>query len=264
MPPAVSKPCLGAQMYTCHDFCKDLRGIAESFRKVGKIGYTAVQASGLGPADPKDVAKAAADAGVSIVATHVKWDRLFNDLDRLIDEHKLWQCRHMAIGAVPPEYRTRGGEKRLAKLLAPIADRVTSEGMDFSYHNHNQELIRFDGKTWLEQFFACPDARNIKVEIDTHWIQAGGGNPPDWIRRYPGRQPLLHLKDFVIVINEEDKPIQRFAEIGEGNLDWPAILAAAADAGVEWYLVEEDNCYGRDPFEMLAISYRNLQAMGLR
>jgi sugar phosphate isomerase/epimerase len=57
---------------------------------------------------------------------------------------------------------------------------------------------------------------------------------------------------------------QRFAEIGEGNLNWPRIMAAAADAGVEWYLVEQDRCYDRDPFESLAISYRNLQAMGLR
>ena len=56
---------------------------------------------------------------------------------------------------------------------------------------------------------------------------------------------------------------QRFAEIGEGNLNWPAILAAAQEVGVEWYFVEQDRCYGRDPFESLAISYRNLVAMGL-
>jgi sugar phosphate isomerase/epimerase len=56
---------------------------------------------------------------------------------------------------------------------------------------------------------------------------------------------------------------QRFAEIGEGNLNWPAILAAAAESGVEWYLVEQDRCYNRDPFESLDISYRNLRAMGL-
>jgi sugar phosphate isomerase/epimerase len=51
-------------------------------------------------------------------------------------------------------------------------------------------------------------------------------------------------------------------EVGEGNLDWPAILDAAREAGTEWYLVEQDTCQ-RDPFESLAISFRNLKAMGL-
>ncbi|UCD39610.1 MAG: hypothetical protein JSV87_04140, partial [Candidatus Bathyarchaeota archaeon] len=56
---------------------------------------------------------------------------------------------------------------------------------------------------------------------------------------------------------------QRFAEIGEGNMNWQAIIEAAEESGVEWYLVEQDNCYGRDPFESLRISHRNLKAMGL-
>jgi len=57
---------------------------------------------------------------------------------------------------------------------------------------------------------------------------------------------------------------QRMAEIGAGNLNWPAILKAAVEGGVEWYFVEQDHCYGRDPFESLAISYRNLRTMGLQ
>jgi sugar phosphate isomerase/epimerase len=73
-----------------------------------------------------------------------------------------------------------------------------------------------------------------------------------------GREPLLHLKDFAMAPGRE----QRFAEIGEGNMNWDSILQAAQESGVEWYLVEQDRCYDRDPFESLAISYRNLVAMG--
>ena len=78
------------------------------------------------------------------------------------------------------------------------------------------------------------------------------------MRRCAGREPLLHLKD--MTIGEDRK--QLFAEIGEGNLNWPKILKAADESGVEWLLIEQDNCYDRDPFESLAISYRNLKAMG--
>jgi sugar phosphate isomerase/epimerase len=99
----------------------------------------------------------------------------------------------------------------------------------------------------------------LKAEIDVYWIQAGGGDPAAWIRKCAGREPLLHLKDMAVGPGRE----QRMAEIGEGNMNWSAILQAAEESGVEWYLVEQDHCYGRDPFESLAISYRNLRAMGL-
>jgi len=136
------------------------------------------------------------------------------------------------------------------KELSLIVKKLALEGIDLSYHNHNHELARYGEKTWLQMLYE-------KAEIDVYWIQAGGGDPSDWIRRCAGREPLLHLKDMAVSGGRE----QRFAEIGEGNLNWKAIIEAAKEGGVEWYIVEQDNCYGRDPFESLAISYRNLKAM---
>ena len=99
----------------------------------------------------------------------------------------------------------------------------------------------------------------LKFELDVYWIQAGGADPAAWVYRCAEREPLLHLKDMRITPERE----QRYAEIGEGNLNWSAILGAAEESGVEWYLVEQDQCYDLDPFESLAISYRNLNAWGL-
>jgi sugar phosphate isomerase/epimerase len=143
--------------------------------------------------------------------------------------------------------------------LAPIAERLAQAGMDFSYHNHNHELARYGDKTWLEMLYEQAPPEMLKAELDTYWIQAGGGDPVAWVRRCAGREPVLHLKDMAVTPERE----QRMAEIGEGNMNWPAILQAAEESGVEWWLVEQDECYGRDPFESLAISYRNLRAMGL-
>ena len=103
------------------------------------------------------------------------------------------------------------------------------------------------------------DPNMLKAELDVYWVQAGGADPAFWIAKCAGREPLLHLKDMTMGPGRE----QRYAEVGEGNLNWLAILAAAKEGGVEWYLVEQDLCYDRDPFESLAISYRNLNAMGL-
>ena len=252
------KNVVGAQLYTVREFTKDLDGIAASLKKVADIGYTAVQISGFGPADPKDVAKLCEDNGLKVVSTHRSWPQFLNDLDTEIEIHKLWNCDHPAIGGLPGEYHTLDGLKRFLDELAPISERLAAEGMDFSYHNHNHELVKYDGKTWLARLYddASPDM--LKAEIDTFWIQAGGGDPAAWVTKCAGREPLLHLKDFTMAAGRE----QRFAEIGEGNMNWEAILAAAQEGGVEWYLVEQDRCYDLNPFESLAISYRNLVAMG--
>ena len=252
---------VGAQLYTLREHTQTIGDIRATLKKVAAIGYRAVQISGFGPAEPRDVALAAEDAGLVVAATHVGWPRFVNDLDRLIEEHLLWKCRHPAVGGMPPEYRTLEGLKRLRDELPPIAEKLAKAGMDFSYHNHAHEFARVEGKkTWLELLYEMLPARHLKAELDTFWVQSGGGDPATWIRKCAGREPLLHLKDYTVIASGE----RRFAEIGEGNLNWPAILAAARESGVEWYLVEQDDCYGRNPFESLAISYRNLVAMGLR
>ena len=253
------KNVVGAQLYTVREFCKTPAEIATSLKRVAAIGYTAVQTSGFGEVTPKEVAKMAQDNGLTIASTHMGWPEFLNDLDRVIETHKIWKCSHPAIGGLPGEYHSLDGLKRFLDELAPVAKKLATEGMDFSYHNHNHELIRHGRKTWLEMLYEQADPKVLKAEIDTYWIQAGGGDPALWVRKCAGREPLLHLKDMAMAAPRE----QRFAEIGEGNLNWPPIMQAAREGGVEWYLVEQDRSYERDPFESLAISYRNLKAMGL-
>jgi len=255
----MSKPVLGAQLYTTREFTKTIGDVAETLKKVRAIGYTSVQISGFGPVDPKEVAKALQDTGLTVAATHVSWQRLLEDTDAVIAEHKMWNCAHPAIGGLPAEYRSIDGLKKFLDELPGVAEKLAAEGMDFSYHNHSHELVKYDGRTWLEMLYDQADPRHLKAEIDTYWIQHGGGDPAAWVRKCAGREPLLHLKDMIITEQRE----QRFAEIGEGNLNWRDILEAAADGGVEYALVEQDDCYERDPFESLAISYRNLKQMGL-
>ena len=254
----MAKPVLGAQLYTTRQFTKTIEGVVETFKKVRDIGYTAVQISAFGPVDPKEVAKVIEDSGLKVASTHTGWGRFLGELDAVMEEHKLWNCPHPAIGGLGSEYRTAEGLKKFLDELGPVAERLAAEGMDFSYHNHNHEFRRIGEKTWLATLYDTADPKTLKAEIDTYWIQAGGGDPAAWVKKCAGREPLLHLKDMTM---SEDRE-QRFAEIGEGNLNWPAILRAAEEGGVEWLLIEQDNCYGRDPFESLAISFRNLKAMG--
>ena len=109
----------------------------------------------------------------------------------------------------------------------------------------------------MEILFDESDPDLVTAELDTYWVQHGGADPIAWIKKLSGRIYHIHLKDMAIVGRQ-----QVMAEVGEGNLNWPGILAACKEAGVKWYCVEQDKCQ-RDPFESLAISLRNLKEMGL-
>lgn len=255
----MAKGVVGAQLYTVRDSCKTLPDLQESAKRVADMGYTAVQLSALGDIDPKDVAKVMADNGLKIAATHAPWDAFLNKLDEVIAEHKVYDCQHLAIGGLPNDYRSVEGVKQFIDELAPVAEKLAAEGMDFSYHNHSQELARYGEKTWLAMVYEQSDPSVLKAELDTYWIQHGGGDPVAWVKKCAGREPLLHFKDMCIMPDRE----QRFAEIGEGNLNWPEIIKAGEEGGAEYYLVEQDQCYDRDPFESLKISYDNLKALGL-
>ncbi len=250
---------LAAQMYTLREFTKTPEDIAATLKKVREIGYGAIQISAFGPVDPAELAKMLSDTGLTVASTHTGWGRFVDEIDKVIEEHQLWGCKHPAIGGMPKEHRSAEGAVTFAALATDVGRKLAGAGMDFSYHNHNFELRKADGKTWLELLYDNADPAVVKAEIDTYWIQAGGGDPAEWIRRCAGRIPVLHLKDMIM---GEDG--QRFAEIGEGNLNWPAILAAARDADVEWYCIEQDRCYDRDPFDSLKISLDNLHEMGLQ
>lgn len=256
----MTHPVLAAQLYTVRQFCQTAEDLAASLKKIRAIGYTAVQVSAIGPIPDAEVKKMVDAEGLTICNTHVRpSEALWDNLDAVIAQHKLWDCKHVAIGSMPADFRAEGedGFRRFAREGSEIGKKLAGAGLTFSYHNHSFELARFDGRTGLEILYEESDPRFLQAEIDVYWIQHGGADPAAWIEKMSGRMPVVHLKDMVIVDN-----VPTMAEVGEGNLNWQRILAACKAAGVEWYAVEQDICR-RDPFESLKISYTNLKAMGL-
>ena len=255
---------IAAQLYTIRSFTKTRDEFAASMAKIRAIGYRAVQVSSIGDIPDAEVKRIADDNGLTICNTHVPFDVLRNDPDAVIAQHALWDCRHVAIGSMPPAFREgEDGYHRFAEIGSRIGERLAAAGLSFSYHNHSFEFVKFNGKTGLEILFEESDPCYLHAELDTYWVQHGGADPVDWIGRMKDRMPVIHLKDMVMLpAADGGRPQQAMAEVGEGNMNFPAILDACKEIGVEWYAVEQDICQ-RDPFESLAISLRNLQALGL-
>jgi len=249
-------------LYTIREFTQTAEAFARSMAKIRDIGYRAVQISAIGSIAPEEVKRITDENGLAICNTHTAFEPLWRNTAEVIDQHRFWNCKNVAIGSLPQEYRTgEEGFRRFAREASEVGERLAQAGMTFSYHNHSFEFVRFGKHTALDIIYQESDPRYLMAEIDTYWVQHGGGNPAAWIRRMKQRMPVVHFKDYAVTSEGwNTQPVM--AEIGEGNLDWAEIIAACQEAQVEWCAVEQDICQ-RDPFESLKISYDYLKSMGL-
>jgi sugar phosphate isomerase/epimerase len=246
---------VAAQLYTLRDHLKTPAGIAASLKKVREIGYQAVQLSGLGPVDNSELLRMLEGEGLTCCATHEPGADILDHVETVIEKLQQLGCRYTAYPwPAGIDFHNAEHITTLAKKLEASGAAMAKVGQVLTYHNHANEFVRYQGKTVLDYIYDSTDPRHLQAEIDTYWVRAGGGDPVAWCQKLNGRLPLLHLKDYGC--DADGKPY--FAEIGQGNLDWRAILAAAETSGCQWFIVEQDTCPG-DPFESLAISFRYLQ-----
>lgn len=249
----MKRSTIAAQMFTLREYTQTPEDLKSTFQKVSDMGYKAIQISAMGPIDPKLVKAYADEADLVICATHVPWERLLNDLETLAEEHKLWNCKYVGLGSMPEVYRTgQASYREFTKLLSHVAITLKEQhGLQLVYHNHDFEFERFDGVTGMEILLTESDPA-VGFELDLYWVQAGGGSPVEWIRKVEGRMQVVHLKDMAIVDGK-----QVFAEIGQGNMNYEENINTCRDTGVEWFVVEQDECR-RDPFESLEMSLKYL------
>jgi sugar phosphate isomerase/epimerase len=212
---------IACQMYTLRDFTKTPADIAQTLKRVKRIGYEAIQVSAFGPVDPAELAKMLKGEGLTCCATHVGMDRMRDQTQAVIEEHRMWGCQYTAIGGFFPKQATMQTWLDFAEQYNQVARRFEGSGITVGYHNHSHELSHFDGKPAL-RILIEKLIPQVWIEIDTYWITHGGGDPAAWIGNVKGRIPCVHLKDMGINMDRQ----QFMAEVGEGNLNWPAILKA--------------------------------------
>lgn len=255
----MNNPRIAAQLYTIREYTKTPEAIEDSLKKVKNMGYNAVQVSGMGPIEDEKLKDLLAEVGLTVCATHIPFERMEEDIEGVIKQHKLWDCTYVGLGSMPGEFRSsKEGVIEFAKKASKIGKVLADNGLKFIYHNHAFEFAKFDGMTIMDILLEETD-ENFGFEIDTYWVQAGGANPVDWIYKVEGRMDVVHFKD--MAMNHENEQIM--AEVGEGNLNWEEIIKACQETGVKWCPVEQDVCQ-RNPFESLEISLNNLKGLGLK
>ena len=252
------KQMIGLNMYSLRDLCGDKAKLNKTFASVREIGYRFVQISGIAKVEPNDIAAALKANDLGVCATHLGWDRFTDDVDEVIELHKLYGTKHSAIGGLPSEYFSKEGVDRFVSEAKKVLPKLQAAGLDFSYHNHNHEFAHYNGKPWIDLLFEGGASIGVKFEVDTYWVTAGGADPAEYVRRFGKSMSILHVKDMVVTPKRE----QRYAPIGSGNLNWPRIFDEVRKSPIEFVIVEQDGHYDNDPLENVAESFRFLREQG--
>ena len=247
---------IALQLYSVRDLIEhDFEGV---IRKVGELGYDGVEFAGLFGKSPAYIKSLLKASGLVPLSAHVPFLDMMADPRKVLGDYAEIGCKYVAIPYLTEEYRP-GSEKfgeviEGARMLGGIANEL---GMTLLYHNHDFEFEKIDGKYALDVLYDSVPADLLQTQIDCCWVKVAGEDPAAYVRKYAGRAPIVHLKDFVkegisakmyelIGIDDEESAkgesasTFEFRAVGQGSQDIPSILAAAEYAGTEWFVVEQD------------------------
>jgi sugar phosphate isomerase/epimerase len=247
---------IALQLWTLRDHLKSAADVARTFARVREIGYEHVQVSGVEGISTAELKQLADASGLGICATHEDARQIVEEPQQVADRLSELGCRFTAYPKPHVPLDTLDQVFELADSLSRAGEVLRRNGRLLTYHNHALEFRKLAGKPILDWLYERSDPILLHAELDTFWVQAGGGDPAGYCARLSGRLPLLHLKDYAI--SAENEPVM--AALGEGNLNFGIILREAEMADCQWYIVEQDSGFS-DPFEAIATSLRYLKTL---
>jgi len=228
-------------LYTVRDRLE--QDVPTTLAAVRDIGYQYVELAGTQGRSPEAYKDLLDDAGLSAVSAHIGYEEVVTHPERAIDYARCFGLRFIVVPWLGGEaFATKEAWVEAARRMDAAGARLREAGIRLCYHNHAHEFLSVDGERIHDLLFAHSDPACLALQLDTCWAAVGGVDPVALIRAYGDRVPLLHIKDYK---KEGDAPA--LTEVGSGCMDWPVVLDAARDAGVAWYIVEQDDNFIAGP-----------------
>ncbi len=247
---------IGIQLYSVkNEMAVDFEG---TLRKVAEMGYEGVEFAGLFDKSAEEIKAMLEKYSLTPVSAHVPLADMLEDLDKVIATYKEIGCEYIVIPYVEEQYRpgTPDYPATLEKISA-IGKKAKEAGLTLLYHNHDFEFVKVDGEYGLDIMYSTVPSEYLNPELDTCWVNIGGEDPAEYILKYKGRTPVIHLKDFykkskdskgklyeLIGIDDDteaaDEDDFSFRPVGHGMQDIPAIIKAGEESGAKWFIVEQD------------------------
>ncbi len=268
---------IAIQLYSVRDdMAKDFEG---TLKKIKAMGYDGVEFAGIFDKSAEEVKSICAANGLTPISAHVAPTQILADIEGVVKTYADIGCKFMVIPWMNGE-SLPGGPKyeQFLKDIRTISAELKKYGMKLGYHNHDFEFNKIDGKNKLDILYADTTPDELQTQIDTCWANVGGENPAEYVKKYSGRAPLVHIKDFVgqksdnmygligggKTENNGEKPAVPFElrPVGYGVQDVAAIVNAAEEAGADWVIDEQDNpSMDKTPMECAEMSINYLKSL---
>lgn len=266
---------IALQLYSVRtDMEADFEG---TLKKVKELGYDGVEFAGLYGKSAAEVKKLCEEIGLVPISAHVPYSELLKG-DETFKAYAEIGCKYIVIPWINAEYLA-GGEKNAEFIenVKKFGELAKANGMKLCYHNHDFEFQKVDGEYKLDRLYSDVSADLLLTQLDTCWVNVGGENPSDYIRKYNGRIEIIHLKDFVGGKSENmygligadgkekaEDTSKKFElrPVGSGVQNFPAILDACKEVGAKWVVVEQDEpSMGKTRLECAEMSINYLKSL---
>lgn len=248
---------IAVQVYSVREEAE--RDFADTMKKLGEMGYDGVELAGLYGKSAEEIRDSIKAAGLTAISAHVSYDELAGDLEKTLQDYETIGCRYIVIPWLGEDRRfgTALYEETI-KEIPVISEGCKKHGMTLLYHNHDFEFAKtLDGTYALDQLYAEVPADVLGAEPDTCWIKVGGPDPSEWLKKYSGRCPLVHVKDFRRKADGVD-----LLALGEGEQDFPTLVKTAKECGAQWLVIEQDDHPYGTPMGDMKKSLNYLKELG--
>lgn len=261
---------IGLQLYTVRGALKaDFEGTIE---KIAAAGYKEIEFAGdYGGRSPNAIRALLGNNGLAAPSAHIGYELIEKKWRETLEAaHEMGQ-QFLVCPWIDERQRNANGWKRAVELFNEAGEASQKVGVQFAYHNHWFEFSPVEGldeQCAYDYLLAEADPKLVRMEMDLCWISLAGKDPLSYFDKYPGRFPMVHVKDYVNDPNATSRPVDatgsvvlnwRLTDVGKGLIDWKRIFAHADTAGIQHYFVENDDA--QQPFESIKTSYDYLESL---
>lgn len=237
----------GLQLYSLRSQFK-LRGVAWTLDKVKELGITEVElASGVPDLAPEPMKAELDKRGLKAISSHFSYKRWQTDLDNVVKEAKILGLQFAGCAWI--DHKDDFDDAECANAIETFnkaGAALAKEGIKFFYHLHGFEFQPAkEGGTLADRLIKQTTPGAVNYQLDVLWIVFPGQNPVKMMETYPDRWVLMHLKDLKkgvatgALTGHTD--VNNNVVLGQGQVDWPAVFAAAQKIGIKHYFIEDES-----------------------
>jgi sugar phosphate isomerase/epimerase len=255
---------IGVQLYTVRESMK--KDTPGTIAKVAQVGYKEVEFAGYFDHSPKEIRSILDQNGLKAPSAHIEYSVLDEKWPGVLEAAQVVGHQYIVCPWIEDEVRKQNRWKEAAAKFNKAADASKKAGIQFAYHNHHFEFVKVDGKDAYDILLEETDPKLVQMEMDLCWMNIAGQDPIKYFDRYPGRFPMVHVKDVKkIPRKQDDNPVNfdnvfpEMTSVGNGVIDFKKIFAQSDKAGIKHYFVEND--YPKSEFEDIRASYEYLHKL---